>query len=124
MGDKRNAKTVEFFLVDRTGPKLIRSSFTDSIGGGILAICGFVLQVYYLGTLKQANIMYCDESFSQVSSQYIDSLIAFIDELAKARGFIFGLISHDTRLIPHAKRTYEVVSGEVKLRGGVANAVE
>ena len=122
MGDKRNSKTAEFYLVDKTDDEVIRSPFEDSIGGGILAIVGFVLQVYYLGYLKQANIMFCDESFSQVSAQYIDPLIQFINELADTKKFIFVLISHDNRLIPYAKRTYEVTAGNVKLLQGGGNS--
>lgn len=113
MGDKRNNKTAEFFLIEKTDTEVIRSSFNDSIGGGILAVVGFILQVYYLGVLNQANIMFCDESFSQVSSQYIDTLVQFINELADTKEFIFVLISHDSRLIPYARKTYKVTSGVV-----------
>ena len=70
MGDKRNSKTAELYLVDASrdiSDNVVRSSFKDSIGGGILAVAGFIMQVYYLGRLNQSNIMFCDESFSQVS---------------------------------------------------------
>lgn len=114
INDKRNAKTAEFYLLEETETEKIRSPFDNGIGGGIQAIVGFVLQVFYLGYLNQATVLFCDESFSQVSSQYIDPLIQFINELARSKEFIFVLVSHDTRLIPYAKKTYEVESGKVK----------
>lgn len=118
MGDKRNNKTAEFYLVDKTDPKkIIRSSFVDGTGGGVLAVIGFVLQVYYIGYLNQAPIMFVDEGFSQVSSHYIDTLVGFINELSEQRDFIFVLISHDDRLTQYAKRTYQVERGEISRVG-------
>lgn len=114
-GDKRNAKTVDFYLVEQREKDVLRSSFNDEIGGGILSVCGFVLQVFYLGYLGQSNVMFCDESFTQVSDRYIDNLISFVNELSEKKGFIFVLVSHDTRLIAHSRKTYQVEGGEVSL---------
>lgn len=113
LGDKRNAKTAEFQLVERTEDQVIRSSFDEGIGGGIIAIVGCVLQVYYIGMLKLAPIIFIDEGFSQVSSQYIEPLLQFIEELANMKKFIFVLVTHDTRLMHRAVRTYEVNEGVV-----------
>lgn len=117
MSDKRNSKTAEFFLVTKEGNKVIKSSFNDSIGGGIMAVVGFVLQVFYISYLGRANIMFCDESFSQVSSEYIDSLITFIKELSKAKGFIIVLITHDLRLQTSANKIYRIDRGKVVSNG-------
>lgn len=117
MGDKRNSKTAEFFLVENKKVnnviKSVKSSFTDSIGGGILSVVGFVLQVYYIGYLNQANILFLDESFSQVSSEYIPNLMAFIKELSIQKGFLFILVSHDVRINSYADKTYLVKEGKV-----------
>lgn len=113
LGDKRNAKTAEFQLVERTEDKVIRSSFDEGIGGGIIAIVGCVLQVYYIGMLNLSPIIFIDEGFSQVSSQYIDPLLQFIEELASMKNFIMVLVTHDTRLMHRAVRTYEVDEGVV-----------
>lgn len=114
VSDKRNSKTAELFLIERKENEVIRTSFNDSIGGGIVAVVGFVLQVYYIGYLNQSKIMFVDEGFSQISSRYIDSLIEFIRELSRSKGFIFVLVSHDERLIPFANKLYEVSEGKVK----------
>lgn len=113
LGDKRNAKTAEFQLVERTEDRVIRSSFDEGIGGGIIAIVGCVLQVYYIGMLNLSPIIFIDEGFSQVSSQYIEPLLQFIEELAVMKNFIFVLVTHDTRLMHRAVRTYEVEEGVI-----------
>lgn len=114
MGDKRNAKTAEFVLVERQEDKVVRASFDDEIGGGVVAIVGVVLQVYYIGMLNLAPIIFVDEGFTQISSRYIDPFLKFIKELAEKKDFIIVLVSHDERLIPFADRLYEVSNGEVR----------
>lgn len=111
--NKRDSKSAQFFLVEKIGEEVLRYDFEDGIGGGILAVVGFVLQVFYLGYFKLAKIIFCDESFSQISDQYIDGLMSFIHKLSDKRGFIFVLISHDKRLIDRGDKVYEVEDGVV-----------
>lgn len=111
--NKRDYKAAQFFLVEKIGEEVLKYDFEDGIGGGILAIVGFVLQVFYLGYFKLAKIIFCDESFSQISDQYIDGLMSFIHKLSEKRGFIFVLISHDKRLIDRGDKVYEVEDGVV-----------
>lgn len=126
LGDKRSNKTAELFLVeDKELPdgthEIIRSSFNDSIGGGVVAVVGVILQVFYLGYLNQAPILFMDESLSQVSSEYIPNLMSFIKELANQKGFIFVLVSHDTRIVNYADRKYLVEQGVVtEVKAGVS----
>lgn len=111
--NKRDSKSAQFFLVERIEEEVLKYDFEDGIGGGILAIVGFVLQVFYLGYFKLAKIIFCDESFSQISDQYIDGLMSFIQKLSEKKGFIFVLISHDKRLIDRGDKVYEVENGVV-----------
>ena len=126
LGDKRSNKTAELFLVeDKTNPdgthEIIRSSFNDSIGGGVIAVVGVILQVFYLGYLNQAPILFMDESLSQVSSEYVPNLMSFIKELARQKGFIFVLVSHDTRIINYADKKYQVEQGVVtEVKDGIS----
>lgn len=115
VGDKRNAKTLEFNLVEQTGDSVIRAPFSDGIGGGILAVAGLIMRVYYIGLLKQAPLLVADEAFTQVSSEYTDNLIQFLKELSEQQGFIFVLISHDSRFIDNADRVYRVSEGVITL---------
>ena len=67
MGDKRNAKTAEFYLVENRDKQVVRTEFEDGIGGGIQVVVGFVLQVFYIEYFGLSPIMFLDESFSQLS---------------------------------------------------------
>lgn len=111
MGDKRNAKTAEFFLVERRDNTVVRTEFEDGIGGGIQVVVGFVLQVFYIEYFGLSPIMFLDESFSQLSDVYIPYLKEFLNQLAEKMGFIFVLVSHDSRLIYGAKKTYLMEEG-------------
>jgi len=111
--NKRDSKSARFFLMEKIGEDILQYDFEDGIGGGILAIVGFILQVFYLGYFKLAKVIFCDESFSQISDQYIDGLMSFIHQLSEKKGFIFVLVSHDKRLIERGDKIYEVENGKV-----------
>ena len=112
--DKRGVKTADLMLVEQTEAKVVRSPFSDAIGGGILAVCGLVLQIYYSHVLNQSPVLFLDEQLSQVSSEYIPTLMAFVKELASSKELILVLISHDDRYMAYADRKYEVDSGNVR----------
>lgn len=111
MGDKRNAKTAEFYLVENRDKQVVRTEFEDGIGGGIQVVVGFVLQVFYIEYFGLSPIMFLDESFSQLSDVYIPYLKELLNQLADRLGFIFVLVSHDSRLIYGAKKTYLMNDG-------------
>jgi len=114
--DKRDTKTIDFFLIEKIGDETVTSNF-DAIGGGIQSIVGFVLQVYFILAFNQARIMFCDESFSQLSDLYIPTFMEFMKALSEKKGFIFVLISHDNRFMPYADRFYHVDKGKAFLKG-------
>lgn len=120
-GDKRNAKTAEFVLVERGAPDsefpnmIMRSPFDDGVGGGVVAVVGLILQVYYIGMFELSPILIADEAFSQVSAEYLGPLLDFIEELAIKKDFIIALISHDERIIEKSKRTYRINDGIITL---------
>lgn len=115
VSDQRNVKTADMYLVETLDDgEVLRSSFNDSIGGGVIAVCGLVLQVYFCNVLQQAPILFLDEQLSQVSAEYTETLMSFIKELADAKGLIMVLVSHDDRYMSFADKKYSVVDGEVK----------
>lgn len=111
--DKRNSKTADMILVEQTGESVIRAPFNEGIGGGVMAVCGLVLQVYYLNLLNQAPVIFLDEQLSQVSSEYIPTLMAFIKELSDKKNLIVVLVTHDQRIMQYADKTYLVEDGVV-----------
>lgn len=113
--DKRNLKTSELFLIQTIEGEEREIPLNDSVGGGIISVIGFILQVYFITQFQQSPVIFLDEAFSQVSSKYIPPLIEFIKELAKEKGFIVILISHSDQIISEADRIYKIHKGKVKL---------
>ena len=52
-----------------------------------------------------------DESFSQLSDVYIPYLKEFLNQLSDKMVFIFVLVSHDSRLVYGARKTYLMEEG-------------
>lgn len=112
--NKRNNKSAEFFLIENTPNGQIKSSFKDGVGGGILAVVGTILQIYYINVFNLSPILFIDEGLSQVSVQYIQPFVQFLKTLSEQYNYIFVLISHDSRYISLADRVYQVDNGTVQ----------
>jgi ABC-type dipeptide/oligopeptide/nickel transport system ATPase subunit len=114
ISESRNVKQATFFLVETLSDgSTIRSEFKDAIGGGILATVGLIIQVYYIVYYQQRPIIFMDEALSQISSQYLPNVLAFINQLAVDKQFKFVLISHDERFMEYGVRVYSVNNGRV-----------
>ncbi len=123
ISESRNVKQANFFLVETLADgSVLKSEFRDAIGGGVLAVVGLIIQVYYIIYFSQRPILFMDEALSQISTQYIGPVLEFINQLAEQKHFKFVLVSHDDRFIEYGRRVYSVNSGRVTLvRGGGSN---
>lgn len=110
--DKRNQKQANLFLLESTSHGKIKSSLRDGVGGGILTIIGFLLQIYYIKYYDLVPIIFLDETFTQLSSRYVPNLKQFMAILSKDLNFIFIFITHDERFISDEYSVYEVENGE------------
>ena len=113
IGESRSVNTAELVLVDKTTENVVESDIPDSIGGGVSAVIGFTLQVFYVMYFKLNRFMVLDESLSAVSSEYLPNLMQFVKMLSEKRGFIFLAIVHDTRFLNYANKTYRMVNGHL-----------
>jgi DNA repair exonuclease SbcCD ATPase subunit len=84
-------------------------------GGGIRTVVGIIIQIFFIFHYNAEHIIFVDEGFSQVSSKYIPYLMAFLEELAEKKDLIVVLITHDDRLVPYAKRVYEITNHNSEL---------
>lgn len=111
----RNTNNLQILLneVNENG-ELIKTKL-DNNGFGVKSIIGFILQVYFILYHHEYPVIFLDEAFGTLSSQYVPYLKTLIDELASKYGFIFVLITHDTRFISIADKTYLVDKGNVSL---------
>lgn len=110
----RNSNQLKIILHEDTPDGHIVSDINDN-GYGLKGIIGFILQCYFIIYYKQEPIIFLDEAFGNLSSQYIPYLKALLQSLTNKYSFKFVLITHDERLMELADRTYQVRLGEVKL---------
>lgn len=116
LDDKRAVRTLELLLVELLPSGQTIKTPMDAIGGGILCVIGFVLQLYYLLQTGSYPILFADEAFSQLSDLYVEPLVEFIRILSEKQGLRLVLISHDPRLIPYADKLYQVTQGKVEVK--------
>lgn len=110
----RNQNQLKILLHEDTPDGHIVSDINDN-GYGLKGIIGFILQCYFIIYYKQEPILFLDEAFGNLSSQYLPYLKSLIVSLTNKYGFRFVLITHDERLMELADRTYRVRLGDVKL---------
>lgn len=113
----RNTNNLQILLVEQNDEgEIIKTKLNDN-GYGVKSIIGFILQIYFILHHHEYPVLFLDEAFGTLSSQYVPYLKTLMDELAKKYGFIFVLITHDTRFMDIADKTYLVDKGNVKLKG-------
>lgn len=115
----RNTNNLQILLSETNEDgTVVKTKLADN-GYGVKSIIGFILQVYFIIYHKEYPVLFLDEAFGTLSSQYVPYLKVLMDELAKKYSFIFVLITHDTRFMDVADKTYLVDKGKVTLRGSI-----
>lgn len=107
-------KGVKLWLVESKSGKEERSRIPTSVGGGIQVVLSFVLNVYLIRIYGLRPYIIMDESFTQISSQYLPNFIHFLKYLIDELGFTFLWVTHDERVLPYLTSVYEVKSGTLK----------
>ena len=113
IGESRTANTADLVLVDKTSGTEILSDIPDSVGGGVSAVIGFVLQVFYIMYFKLNRVLFIDEGLSAVSSEYLPNLMEFIRMLSEKKGFKFLCVIHDVRFLKYADYCYKMDNGNL-----------
>ena len=120
--ESRNSKQAEIILVSKQEDgSIIESPIPDNCGGGISAIVGLVLQIFFIQYFKLNKLLIMDEALSQISKEYIPNTMTFLKTLSKERGFKFLLVCHDNRIIKHSDYMYRMEMGkltEIDMNGG------
>jgi hypothetical protein len=112
--ESRNSKQAEIILVSKQEDgSIIESPIPDNCGGGISAIVGLVLQIFFIQYFKLNKILIMDEALSQISKEYIPNTMTFLKTLSKERGFKFLLVCHDSRIIKHSDYMYRMEMGKL-----------
>lgn len=111
--ESRNSKQAEIILVSKQEDgSIIESPIPDNCGG-ISAIVGLVLQIFFIQYFKLNKLLIMDEALSQISKEYIPNTMNFLKTLSKERGFKFLMICHDNRIIKHSDYMYRMEMGKL-----------
>lgn len=84
----------------------------DSFGGGVQNVVAFLLRVILIKRFKLAKFLAVDETFSNVSVDYINyvsNVSAMLKTLTEDHGYIILAITQVSELTEAAKYVYEVV---------------
>lgn len=104
-----NKAVIYLVYSDENGNKI--SSDIQQCGGGIKTVIGVLLQIFFIVHYELEPILFVDEGFSQVSSQYLPNLFSVIQEVTKKNGLKLLLVTHDTRILEYADKHYEIQNG-------------
>ena len=112
--ESRNSKQADIILLSTNEDgNVIESPVPDNCGGGVSAVIGLVLQIFFIQYNKLNKLLVMDEALSQISAEYIPTTMKFLKTLSEQRGFKFLLVTHDAKIIKHADTIYRMISGEL-----------
>lgn len=86
----------------------IEAAILDSFGGGPASVAAFLLRVIVTKRAGLAPVLLLDETFSMVSSQYVQNLSRLLKELAAKFHTTFIVITHDPALAELADHRYDI----------------
>ena len=85
----------KFYLVFDNG---MMSDIAGDEGGGVKTVISFVFSLYLVMKSGSRRILFFDEAWTQVSSEYFPAFISFIREICKELQFDIFLVTHDERI--------------------------
>lgn len=98
---------LDFMLVSQLGGETLETSILDARGGGVAAVAGFLIQaVMVLLSPGVRPVLFLDESFGQLSSEFLEPLAQFIQELVDRSDLQVVLVTHSDVFSSYADRVY------------------
>jgi DNA repair ATPase RecN len=97
----------KFKLLRKDGLEL---NIMDSCGGGVVDVVAFVLKALMLASIRPQRepIMFLDESFAHVSSEYVPKVALLLKSLSKQLNMKFLLVTHQSAFLEVATNGYEL----------------
>lgn len=100
---------VRFFLTTEHKGESLETGIMDARGGGVGAVIGFLLRVSILLLIPQSrHILVLDETFAQLSTDYLPNLSEFIRQLVDKTGVQIVMVTHQPALAESADCVYSV----------------
>ena len=112
---QRNNNQVQFYLYEKdlVNNTEVKTRLEDN-GFGIQSLTGLVLQIYFIIIHNQQHILFLDESLTAISTDKLDKLKIFLDEICDRLDFKFILIAHMESLFKLADYRYNVENGKIE----------
>lgn len=91
---------VKFKLISQYNDQEVETDILASRGGGVAAVCGFLLRVVMLLLLNKEygtrKLLLLDESFAAVSTDYRENVAQLLEDLADEYGVEIIHVTHDS----------------------------
>jgi DNA repair exonuclease SbcCD ATPase subunit len=117
MGMSGDLPTARFAVRDGRG---LETDVMDARGGGLVNVASFLLRVLLLLSARPplARLLVLDESFSNVSAEYLPTLTALLRRICEEGNFEILLVTHRPELADAADVAYEfkLVDGVTEVR--------
>lgn len=94
-GSQGKLTAMEFVVRSEADGKILDTPIMDARGGGVAAVCGFLLRLVILllkGDFRP--VLFLDESFAQLSAEYEPRLAEFIRELVDRTPVQIVMVTH------------------------------
>lgn len=106
MGTQADLPVARFAVRDSRG---LETGVMDARGGGLVNVTAFLLRVLLLLSARPplARLLFLDESFANVSEEYVPALVALLRRICEEGGFQIVLISHRAELVDAGDVVYE-----------------
>lgn len=108
LGSSRS-KTLKLYL-EENGRKI---NLKHGAGAGVRSVVSFIFLVYYLLSKKSYPVLFLDESYYQISSEYVERFFEFIQKIIVEKNFSIIIITHDQRFINYADHRIHIIDGKL-----------
>jgi DNA repair exonuclease SbcCD ATPase subunit len=103
---KETARGYSYRLLIKQGDTL--GNPMDSFGGGVQNVTAFLLRVILIKRFKLSKAIFLDESFSNVSSEFLPQVSNMLRTLVDNNGFTILTVSHQPLITACADKVYRV----------------
>lgn len=87
----------------------------ESFGGGIVNVESFLLRIITLFQTKLSPFLFLDETFSNLSDEYVENCSSLLKNLCEKLGLTIFLITHNELMLSNADKVYKASSAKNKL---------
>ena len=110
---KETARGYSYRILIRHGDTI--GNPMDSFGGGIQNVAAFLLRVILIKRFKTAKMLAVDESFNNISAEFVPNVSAMLKTLAEDHGYTILAVTHQPQLASSANHIYGVTPGKPPL---------